>query len=117
MFPNRNRPGELLLSAGRAFRQSQWQPLVDAYRTPTGWLLKYELAGVGPDEVEVTVSERTITVRGTRRDIRVDECQQSHVMEISYNQFERVVELPSDLSGLRPAVEFRNGMLIVRLAP
>jgi HSP20 family protein len=117
MFPNRKRPNELLISAGRAFCQSQWQPLVDAYRTPTGWLLKYELAGVGPHEVEVTLSGRAVTVRGTRRDIRVDECQQSHVMEISYNQFERVMELPGDLSGLRPSVEFRDGMLIVRLAP
>ena len=36
-------------------------------------------------------------------------------MEISYNQFERVVELPCDLSAMQRRPNYRDGMLIVRL--
>jgi HSP20 family molecular chaperone IbpA len=61
-------------------------------------VLKYELAGIRPNEVHVTVSGRVITVGGVRRDVRIESCQQSHCMEISYNQFSRSLELPVDIS-------------------
>ncbi len=105
----------LLISAARAFQQTQWRPSVDVYRIANGWLLKFELAGVAPQEVEVTTSGRRVAVRGMRRDIRSEECQQSLRMEISYNQFERVIELPTEVTSAHVATEYRDGMLIVRL--
>lgn len=107
--------GDFWLSAARAFQQTHWQPSVDAFRTAQGWLLKYELAGVLPDEVQLSVSGRQVVLRGVRRDVRVDERQQSYCMEISYNQFERVLELPCDLSDMHVTSDYRDGMLIVRL--
>ena len=95
---------EFLLSAARAFQQTHWQPSVDVYRTARGWLLKYELAGVSPNEVQLLVKDRQVTVRGMRRDVRVEERQQSYCMEISYNQFERVLELPCDLNEMQVAI-------------
>jgi HSP20 family protein len=106
---------EFLLSAARAFQQTHWQPSVDAFRTAQGWLLKYELAGVLPHEIQLSVKGRQVVIRGVRRDIRVDERQQSYCMEISYNQFERVLELPCDLSDMQVATDYRDGMLTVRL--
>lgn len=50
-----------------------------------------------------------------RRDVRLEgECQ-SYRMEISYNQFERTVELPCDLSELDVSTDYRDGMLFVWL--
>ena len=45
-----------------------WQPAVDVYRTATGWLLKFDLAGVRPEDIDVNVSGSRLTVRGQRRD-------------------------------------------------
>jgi HSP20 family protein len=115
-MPDRiKRVGNILVSAARAFQAAHWQPPVDAYQTPWGWLLKFELAGVLPAEVRVTVHGRQVSVSGSRRDVMVEEGQQSYCMEISYNQFERVVELPCDLSAMSTTTEYRDGMLIVRL--
>ncbi len=109
------RCGDLVTLLGRAFQQTHWQPAVDAYRTARGWVLKYELAGVSPKEVQLVVSGRTVSVRGMRRDVRLEgECQ-SYRMEISYNQFERTVELPCDLSELDVSTDYRDGMLFVWL--
>jgi HSP20 family protein len=99
----------------RSFRHTAWQPAVDAYRTPGGWVLKYELAGVAPAEVEVLVRGNTVTVRGARRDVRIEDEQQSYSMEISYNQFERSLDLPCDVSRMDVATQYRDGMLLVRL--
>lgn len=115
MAQNPLRFGELLISAARSFRQTAWQPAVDAYRTAGGWLLKYELAGVSPNDVEVLLSGRTVTVRGARRDVRIEENQQSYSMEISYNQFERSLDLPCEVSTMEVATQYRDGMLWVRL--
>jgi len=36
-------------------------------------------------------------------------------MEISYNRFERVIEMPSDLGGAQVSLEVRDGLLLVRM--
>jgi HSP20 family protein len=115
-MPNdHKRRGELLLSVARAFQQTHWQPPVDAFRTARGWVLKFELAGVLPQDIELAVSGRTVVVRGVRRDVWIEERQQSHCMEISYNRFQRTVALPCDLEAMSVASDYRDGMLVVRL--
>jgi HSP20 family molecular chaperone IbpA len=114
-MPRDGHRSNLVTLLGRAFQQAHWQPSVDAHRTARGWVLKYELAGVLPNEIELTVNGRAISVRGMRRDLRLEEGQQSYRMEICYNQFERTVELPCDLSELDVSTDYRDGMLFVWL--
>ena len=45
-----------------------WQPAVDIYRCPTGWKIKFDLAGVRPDDVQVLIADDKLIVRGVRRD-------------------------------------------------
>jgi HSP20 family protein len=100
-----------------AQRAADWHPATDVYRTCDGWLLKFELAGVQPEDIELTVRGRAVRVSGTRRDCCWgEECRQVR-MEIAYNRFERQVELPADLGGARIDTEFRHGMLLVRIRP
>ena len=115
MDPNPRRIGELFVSAARSYHRPYWQPAVDAYETADGWLLKYELAGVASSEVEVVLVGREITVRGVRRDVRIGERQRSFCMEISYNRFERTLELPCELNTMNVTTQYRDGMLIVHL--
>ena len=45
----------------------------------------------------------------------VEEGASHYSMEISYNRFERTIELPCHLKSPRIALEGRNGLLIIRL--
>ena len=92
-----------------------WQPAADIYRTPSGWLLKFELAGVTRDDVAIEIRGSRITVAGVRRDWVMEECCAHYSMEIAYNRFERAVELPCDLAHARLDIEFRDGILMVRV--
>lgn len=92
-----------------------WQPAADIYRTSTGWLLKFELAGVTSDDVAVEVHGSRLTVRGVRRDVLIGDCCTHYSMEIAYDQFERMVELPCDLQQAHLNLEFRDGILVVRI--
>jgi HSP20 family protein len=92
-----------------------WQPLADVYRTRDGWLLKFDLAGVRPEDVRVIVHGRRVSVSGVRRDLMLEEGCSYYSMEISYNRFERSLDMPADLEHARITLEARNGLLLVRM--
>ena len=97
-------------------KTQEWQPAVDVYRTRDGWLLKFEVAGVRVEDIHVHVGQRAVTVSGVRRDWLIDEAGCCHYsMEISYSRFQRTIDLPSDLSGARMRLDYRDGILFVRI--
>jgi HSP20 family protein len=93
--------------------RAAWQPSADVYRTRTGWLIKLDLAGVRPEDVQVSVSGNRLTVRGSRRDWCLEEGCCHYQMEISYSQFERSITLPDDLQRARLGAEYRHGLLLI----
>jgi HSP20 family protein len=93
-----------------------WQPLVDIYRAPEGWVVKMELAGVRPQDVSITVRGSQLRVSGVRYDRIVEAGWRYDAMEIAYNRFERTIELPCDLEHARITIEGRDGMLLLRVA-
>jgi len=92
-----------------------WRPAADIYRTRRGWLVKFDLAGVRPQEIELVASGRQLTVRGLRRDCTLEEGCRYHSLEISYNRFERTLELPCPLDAAQITTDYRDGMLLVQL--
>lgn len=105
----------LFASASSPHANAAWRPAADVYRCEHGWLLKFDLAGVRPEDIEIHVQGRTIVVAGTRRDSRVYQRQQAHRMEISYSRFERSVELPEEIAEAEVRTEYRDGMLLVHV--
>lgn len=95
----------------------EWQPPVDIYRTRNGWLLKFDLAGVRMEDVQVHVGQRTVRVSGVRRDLMLEEAGCRHYsMEITYSRFERTIELPDDLNAAKFRLDYKDGILFVRIA-
>jgi HSP20 family protein len=90
-------------------------PPTDVYRTRTGWLVKFELAGVRPEDIHLEVLGPRMTLRGVRRDCTAAEELHCYRMEIAYSEFERSLELPCDLKRADITTEYRDGMLLVRI--
>ena len=93
--------------------QTAWEPAVDAHRCDFGWLVKFELAGIRPSDVHIEVAEGKLTIAGTRRDWRLCESQQPHLMEISYSRFQRTVALPEPVNGAEVHTDYRDGIFSV----
>jgi HSP20 family protein len=91
------------------------QPRADIYRTPRGWVIKFDLAGVRSQDVQVKVEGPLVQVSGIRRDWIVEEGWCHYTLEISYSRFQRVIKLPRHLEGSRVATECREGMLLVHI--
>lgn len=98
-------------------KEACWQPSVDVYRAGTAWLVKFDLAGVRKEDIQVTLDANRLVVRGIRRDLTILDGQRAYSMEIDYNQFERVVELPVNVETARFASDYRDGMFLVSITP
>ena len=105
------------LPMGGAQRPSErhWTPAADVYRTRDGWLVKVDLAGVSPDEIEITVAGRVLAVAGIRRDAHCSETVSYHQIEITYSRFEKTLRFPCEIEGARVERAYRDGLLIIRL--
>lgn len=112
-MPERRRPRAVFLMPTPP-GEAEWRPPLDLYRTRDGWLLKFDVAGVRPEDVRIRVSEGAVAVRGLRRDLLLEEGCFHYAMEITYSQFERTVQLPGVVAESYRA-EFRDGYLLVRL--
>ncbi len=96
-------------------REAVWRPAVDVYRTPKGWLLKFDLAGVRPEDVSLKVEGCRVTVQGVRHDWLTEEGCSYYRMEITYNHFERCVDLPCTVEPASITTDYRHGMMLVHL--
>jgi len=103
------------LPARESCREALWCPPADVYRGRNGWLVKFELAGVRPDDLELSVLGNRLTLCGVRRDNTALEGCRYYQMEIAYSHFERSLTLPCDLERADVTSEYRDGMLLVRI--
>jgi HSP20 family protein len=73
------------------------------------------LPGVRPEDVEVSIENGVLHIRGEMRDENQDRQRNYHRREIVYGRFERLVTLPSDINADQAEARFENGMLVLRL--
>lgn len=105
------------LPGGNRQRMSErnWAPAADVYRTREGWLVKVDLAGVRPEEIEITVRGRVLVVAGCRRDTTFSETVAYHQLEITYSSFEKTLRFPCAIEGALVESDYRDGLLTIRL--
>ena len=92
-----------------------WKPAADIFYSGNQWLIRMELAGVSPAEVQVLAQHKELTIRGRRRDLRVQRGFVCHALEISYSHFERTISLPGRIAVSSIRLEFEEGILSIYL--
>ncbi len=102
-------------ASGLRCSENFWYPAADVYKAPGGWVVKLELAGVAPDELEVEIGGDTLRVAGVRRDEAINETISYHQLEITYSRFEKTIRFPCPVEGARVERSYRDGLLILYL--
>jgi HSP20 family protein len=96
--------------------RGSWVPAVDIYNNGQHELvLKAELPDMKEEQIELTVEDNTLTLRGERKlDMDVTE-EQFHRIERSYGPFARTFALPPTIDVGKVSAEYKAGVLTVRL--
>lgn len=105
----------------RAFGDQQevspraWVPPVDIGETEDSLVLKAELPGIKPDDVEIRVEDNTLYLKGERRFEKEVKEENLHRVERSYGTFSRSFALPSSIDSDKVKAEYQNGILTLSM--
>ena len=92
-----------------------WAPPVDIYETEDAIVLKAELPGIDPQDVEVRVEDNTLYLKGERNFEKEVKEQNYHRIERSYGSFARSFSLPNSISADKVKAEYKDGLLTLTM--
>jgi len=95
---------------------STWVPPVDIYQTGEHELvLKAELPDLSREEIDITVENFVLTLKGEKKVAAEVKEEQFHHIERSYGSFSRSFSLPRTVDASKVSADYKNGVLTVRL--
>jgi HSP20 family protein len=93
-----------------------WMPPVDIYTTPEHALvIKAEIPGMNKEDIDITVENFTLTMRGEKKSEPTVNDEQFHRVERNYGTFSRSFALPHTVDANRVEAEYKDGVLTVTL--
>jgi HSP20 family protein len=101
---------------GQELSRGAWAPPVDIYETGSNLVIKAELAGIDPKDVEVRVENGTLTINGERKSEKEVKEGNYHRVERSYGSFHRSFNLPPTVSSDNVTADYKDGVLTLNLA-
>ncbi len=103
---------EPLRATGGAFA-----PPADVFETSGGYLIRLEVAGVDPEQMDITTGEddRTVTIVGRRMPAPAESTMRCLNLEVQYGAFARRFRLPADVDASRASARYEAGFLVVEL--
>jgi HSP20 family protein len=104
-------------SPGRSLRagETDFAFPVDISDTDEAVVIKAVLPGIKADDVDITVSDGVLTIRGESRDEKTEDGTNYYRREIRYGSFARSVPLPTRVDQEKADASFSDGILTVSL--
>ena len=94
---------------GRREPDRGWTPPMDAYVRDGNYVLRVDLPGVDPKDLEINVEGRLLTIKGERQ----REEKGHYHRETVHGKFERTLRLPNGIDADRIEARHRNGVIEV----
>lgn len=94
---------------------AEGQLTIDVYQTENDIVIKSTIAGVKPEDLDVSINNDMVTVKGERRNEEVVENGNYYYQECYWGGFSRSVLLPVDVIPEKADASLKNGILTIRL--
>jgi len=93
----------------------EWAPNLDLSETKDAVMVKLETPGMDPKDIQIELQDGTLTVKGEKKQEKVEKDERYHRVERSYGAFMRTVRLPSAVDAGKVTALFKNGLLTVTM--
>jgi len=90
-------------------------PQIDLSETDKAVEVAVELPGVDEKDIDVTVTDDVLTIKGEKKSETEDKGKDYHVVERSFGAFQRVLALPCEVEADKVDAKFNNGVLKITL--
>jgi HSP20 family protein len=88
---------------------------VDIYENGDSLVLKAEVPGINPDDVEIRVEDNTLYLKGERKFEKEVKEQNFHRVERSYGTFTRTFSLPNSVDADKVSANYQDGVLTLTM--
>jgi HSP20 family protein len=103
------RPGK------KADETGEWLPSLDVAETKNDLVVKAELPGMDPKDIDISLTEGVLTIKGEKKQEKEEKEENYHLIERSYGSFVRSVRLPKEVQSEKINASYKNGVLRVKL--
>ena len=93
----------------------KWKPSADITETDDSYEVRAELPGVSKDDVQISVKDNLLTIKGEKRQEGVDDSKNYKRIERRYGTFERNFTLPPKVVADSINAEFNDGVLTLSI--
>ncbi len=106
------------------FERRIWAPLpiarmrmfpVNMYQKNNDLIIEASLPGIRPEDVDISISGRTLTIRAERKEAREVKEEDYYYREMAAGRFFRQMTLPTDVQADKAEANYENGVLRLRL--
>lgn len=94
---------------------SEGQLTIDVYQTDNDIVIKSTIAGVKPEDLDVSINNDMVTIRGERKNEEQVSEENYYYQECYWGAFSRSVILPVDVISDKSEASMKNGILTIRL--
>ena len=88
---------------------------VDVYQTPEMIVVKSMIAGVRPEDLDVSITRDLVTIRGKREEERIANEEDYFARELYWGSFSRTIALPEEIDVEESEAIEKHGLLILKL--
>jgi len=93
----------------------EWLPSLDVSETKNEIVVKAEVPGMDPKDIDISLSNGTLTIKGEKKQEREEKEGDYHLVERSYGSFIRSIMLPTEVKQDKINASYKNGVLKVVL--
>lgn len=91
------------------------QLTVDMYQTPTEIVIKSMVAGVKPEDLDISIARDVVTIKGKRETERFVREEDYFHQELYWGSFSRTIMLPAEIDVEEADAIEKHGLLIIKL--
>ncbi len=96
-------------------RDKEWSPAIEVFEKEDRFVVKVELPGLKQDDVDVTVGDGTLTIKGEKKTEHEVKEEEYHWSERSYGSFVRTIGFPTTVDAEKIEARHEDGVLEVSL--
>ncbi len=94
---------------------SEWFPSLDVSETDTDYIVKVEVPGIDPKDMDISLTNNTLTIKGEKKQEKEEKDENYHLIERSYGSFTRSIRIPSQVQSDKINATYKNGVLKITL--
>jgi HSP20 family protein len=95
--------------------ETSWQLSLDVVENDDDYVVKASVPGINPDDLEITLSGRTLTIKGETKQESEREEGKYHLRERRYGRFSRSMTLPTEVNDKEVEASYEAGVLMLTL--